>query len=86
MVRKWSSVMERTMIGATHLLILWLCMLAEAKKPIDGKCTSSKILQMQLENLNYKDNMVMHVLCRYSMLDGVIDSRQVRAQRSSSTS
>ena len=37
MVRKWSSVMVKAMIGGRNLLTAWSYMLAEAERAMDGK-------------------------------------------------
>jgi hypothetical protein len=74
--------MERGSIGESKNSTRWPCTLAEGKEP----WTVSRWFHSNSLSLQCCDVFLCNTCCRYSMLNGIVDSRKVRAQKAASLS
>jgi hypothetical protein len=68
--------MERESIGDNKTLTRWPCTLAEVERAMDGV---SQWFHFNPLSLQCHDIFLCNICCRYSLLNGIIDSQKVRA-------
>jgi hypothetical protein len=74
--------MERGSIGDSKTSTRWPCTLAEGERAM----TVNRWLHSNPLSLQYRDIFLCNTCCGYSMLNDIIDSQNVRAQKAASLS
>jgi hypothetical protein len=79
---------EMILTGEGHLLIGWQCIIAKAGSHLEGdRChTLTMTLRDFICVIYYMMCNMSYVECRYSILNGLIDSREVRRAKATGSS